>query len=143
MRYRGVVKDNELTAKVNLPDGPCRIQVEDSGTENQNRTFHGIILEYCRVFGDDPGTMKNKIKLNVKGAKKYLYVDDYGRIVSCARRELIPEDLLVRAYVITHSWADFTRHERGRSIDELIKICNNAGLNSKKYDAILTDYFRG
>ena len=107
------------------------------GSEEQNRAWHSLIKEYwlsgCSSY-QSYEDMRDSLKLKVGGAKEYIYLTDRQRTVKNLSE--IPQH--AKYIEIPKSWTDFTKDERAEMIDFTIKEMIEAGVNSKKFDEILS-----
>ena len=107
------------------------------GSEEQNRAWHSLIKEYwlsgCSSY-QSYEDMRDSLKLKVGGAKEYIYLTDRQRTVKNLSE--IPQH--VKYIEIPKSWTDFTKDERAEMIDFTIKEMIEAGVNSRKFDEILS-----
>ena len=117
-----------VTIQISLP--------KKIGTDAQNRAFHSLIGEYW-ISGlssyESYEDMKDSIKLKVAGPDEFIFIKD-GKV----RRSKTLEGIEGRYAEIPKSWAQFTLEERKMAIDLVIKEANLAGVNSKKWDEIIT-----
>jgi hypothetical protein len=107
------------------------------GSEEQNRAWHSLIREYwlsgCSSY-QSYEDMRDSLKLKVGGAKEYIYLTDRQHTVKSLSD--IPKNA---PYIeICKSWTDFTKDERAEMIDFTIKEMIEAGVNSRKFDEILS-----
>ena len=117
-----------VTIQISLP--------KKIGTDAQNRAFHALLGEFWssglssyESFED----MRDTIKLRIAGADEYIFIDG-GKI----RHVKTLDEVKGKYAEVPKSWADFTRDERKEAIDWVIKEANLAGINSKKWDEIIT-----
>jgi len=123
-----------------------------TGTTAQNKAFHALLQEYwasgCHSYNaknlDD---FKGQIKRDLgAGFEAFVYVDmvDGEPVIRDAERyEDIPESVrhdprlrnLARGRL--KSWADYTKTERTRTIDNLIAEMHQVGVQTKKFYEIL------
>ncbi|MGI6176787.1 MAG: hypothetical protein ACOYJC_11680 [Christensenellales bacterium] len=107
------------------------------GSEEQNRAWHSLIREYwlsgCSSY-QSYEDMRDSLKLKVGGAKEYIYLTDKQHTVKSLSE--IPQG--ARYIEIPKSWTDFTKDERSEMIDFTIKEMIEAGVNSRKFDEILS-----
>ena len=98
------------------------------GSEEQNRAWHSLIREYwlsgCSSY-QSYEDMRDSLKLKVGGAKEYIYLTDRQHTVRSLSE-------------IPKSWTDFTKDERAEMIDFTIREMIEAGVNSRKFDEILS-----
>jgi hypothetical protein len=133
-------KVKELFAKTNKKHGGyITIKIcepERVGTDSQNRAFHSLLGEYW-ISGlssyESYEDLRDSIKLKVAGPDEFIYIKD-GKV----RRSKTLEGVEGRYAEVPKSWADFTLDERKMAIDLVIKEANLAGVNSKKWDEIIT-----
>ena len=128
--------------------------IEDAtrGTSAQNRLFHALISEYYKSgLHDCDGSwqdLRNQIKRSLgAGFESYVYADiedGKPRICQANNYEDIPlkvrldkdKKLLIRGRL--KSWSDYTKKERKTTIDNLKNEMLNKGVNSKKFDEIIS-----
>jgi len=132
----------------------------DSGTAAQNKAFHALLNEYYisgmhSYDNVDLVQFKKLIKKNLgAGFESFVYaeieaevvgdaVEYNARIHSVKKFKDLPEyirqdsdmDLMVRGKL--KSWADYTKKERMKTMDNLISEMHQVGINSKKFMEIL------
>jgi len=124
----------------------------DTGTGEQNRTFHALLQCYwssgchsypARSFDD----FKKIIKKNLgAGFDSYIYIENTENGLakgSVKTRAEVPENLAVdksgkqMLWGSLKSWSDYTKRERTETIDRLISEMVQAGVNSRKFSEIL------
>lgn len=109
---------------------------ERVGTDQQNRAFHTLLGEYWKSglsSYESYDDMKDTIKLRIAGADEYIFIDN-GKV----RHAKNLEDVKGRYAEVPKSWTDFTLEQRRDAIDEVIREAIMAGVNSKKWDEIIT-----
>jgi hypothetical protein len=109
---------------------------ERVGTDQQNRAFHALLGEYWKSGLSSYETyddMRDSFKLRVAGADGYIFIDN-GKV----RHVPNLEQVRGRYAEVPKSWADFTVEQRRDAIDEVIREATMAGVNSKKWDEIIT-----
>lgn len=109
---------------------------ERVGTDQQNRAFHALLGEYWKSglsSYESYDDMKDTIKLRIAGADEYIFIDN-GKV----RHAKNLEDVKGRYAEVPKSWTDFTLEQRRDAIDEVIREAIMAGVNSKKWDEIIT-----
>jgi hypothetical protein len=138
-----------------LPEpGKTYILTDDAdGTERQNRAFHALVLEYwksgCASYPSKGfEDFRNEIKKNLgAGFEAFVYAvieNDRPVIKDAKTWDEIPEGLRVdpdkRAFIRGRlkSWSDYVKKERIETIDNLIREMVEAGVNSKKFDEIIS-----
>ncbi len=117
-----------VTIKMTLP--------ERVGTDQQNRAFHALLGEYWKSglsSYESYDDMKDTIKLRIAGADEYIFIDN-GKV----RHVKSLDEVKGRYAEVPKSWADFTLEQRRDAIDEVIREATMAGVNSKKWDEIIT-----
>lgn len=106
------------------------------GTDQQNRAFHALLGEYWKSglsSYESYDDMKDTIKLRIAGADEYIFIDN-GKV----RHAKSLDDVKGRYAEVPKSWADFTLEQRRDAIDEVIREAVMAGVNSRKWDEIIT-----
>ena len=135
-------KDNvkELFANANKKHGGyITIKICDPervGTDSQNRAFHALLGEYWKSglsSYESYDDMKDTIKLRIAGADEYIFIDN-GKV----RHAKSLDEVKGRYAEVPKSWADFTLEQRRDAIDEVIREATMAGVNSRKWDEIIT-----
>lgn len=124
------------------------------GTAAQNRLFHPLALEFWQSGlhssrARDFAEFRDEIKRDLgAGFEKFVYaeVDDSGTVFlrQVDTYDEVPEYIrksprrneLVRGRL--KSWADYTKKERRLTIDRLIDTMVQAGVNSKRFQEIMT-----
>lgn len=127
-----------------------------TGTQAQNKAFHALITEYYKsgmhsYSNVDLAEFKKLIKKNLgAGFESFIYVEiDYNTFgvkpqIKDAKTYLdIPISIrqdpdmkdIIRGKL--KSWADYTKKERMRTMDNLISEMHQVGINSKKFMEIL------
>ena len=125
----GKKRNGYVTIKITLPTR--------WGTDQQNRAFHALLGEFWKSglsSYESYDDMKDTIKLRIAGADGFLFIDDKGRIKEVKSLEQVKG----RYAEVPKSWADFTLEQRRDAIDEVIREATMAGVNSKKWDEIIT-----
>ena len=131
---RKVFKDSDkksggyVTIQISLP--------KKIGTDAQNRAFHSLLGEFWSSglsSYDSFEDMRDTIKLRIAGADEYIFILD-GKV----KHAKTLDEVVGRYAEVPKSWTDFTRDERKEAIDMVIKEANLAGINSKKWDEIIT-----
>jgi hypothetical protein len=129
-----VIEPNTFTGD-DLPVGEMyEVKPCEDGTERQNRAWHALLQEYF-VSGCHSYDAKNflhfreliKLYLGAGVEVYYNLVDDYGKILNEP----------VKRYRVK-SWSRYTKRERKESIDRLIAEMIQAGVDSKKFNEILS-----
>lgn len=124
-----------------------------NGTGAQNKFFHLLCGEYFNsgCFSDEAKTwlhLREKIKLRLgEGFEKIIYGDDNGNICQVSKSEIdmIPRHIRSnpnRLLGKLKSWGDYTKNQRMRCIENLIHEMMNAGVNTKRFNEILDDFYR-
>ena len=129
------------------------LEEAESATGEQNRLFHALVTEYWssglsssqatsyEAFRDDI-----KLKLGA-GFEKLVYADlEDGKavIVTVTRLDEVPQRILkdsdLKRMVLAKlkSWSAYTKKERTQTIDRLIVEMHQSGVNSKKFEEILS-----
>ena len=123
-----------------------------TGTSAQNKTFHALVQEYwksgCHSYSAKSfEDFKNLIKKHLgAGFEAFVYVEmvEGKAIIKDAEcSEDIPEvirrdpELRNLARGRLKSWADYTKAERCRTIDNLIAEMHHVGVQTKKFYEIL------
>lgn len=124
----GKKRNGYVTIKITLP--------ERVGTDQQNRAFHSLLGEYWRSglsSYESYDDMRDSFKLRVAGADEYIFIED-GKV----RHVPNLEQVRGRYAEVPKSWADFTLEQRRDAIDEVIREATMAGVNSRKWDEIIT-----
>ena len=124
----GKKRNGYVTIKMTLPTR--------WGTDQQNRAFHALLGEYWKSglsSYESYDDMKDTIKLRIAGADEYIFIQD-GKV----RRSKTLEGIEGRYAEVPKSWADFTLEQRRDAIDEVIREATMAGVNSRKWDEIIT-----
>ena len=124
----GKKRNGYVTIKITLPTR--------WGTDAQNRAFHALLGEYWKSglsSYESYDDMKDTIKLRIAGADEYIFIDN-GKV----RHAKSLEEVKGRYAEVPKSWADFTLEQRRDAIDEVIREATVAGINSKKWDEIIT-----
>jgi len=106
------------------------------GTDQQNRAFHALLGEYWKSglsSYESYDDMRDTIKLRIAGADEYIYIAD-GKV----RHAKSLDDVVGRYAEVPKSWSDFTLEQRRDAIDEVIREATMAGVNSRKWDEIIT-----
>ncbi len=117
-----------VTIQISLP--------KKIGTDAQNRAFHALIGEYWKSglsSYESYDDMKDTIKLRIAGADEYIFIDN-GKV----RHAKSLDEVKGRYAEVPKSWVDFTLEQRRDAIDEVIREATMAGVNSKKWDEIIT-----
>lgn len=124
----GKKRNGYVTIKMTLP--------ERAGTDQQNRAFHALLGEYWKSglsSYESYDDMKDTIKLRIAGADEYIFIDG-GKV----RHAKSLEKVKGKYAEVPKSWTDFTLEQRRDAIDEVIREATMAGVNSKKWDEIIT-----
>ena len=124
----GKKRNGYVTIKMTLP--------ERVGTDQQNRAFHALLGEYWKSglsSYESYDDMKDTIKLRIAGADEYIFIEG-GKV----RHAKSLDDVKGRYAEVPKSWTDFTLEQRRDAIDEVIREATMAGVNSKKWDEIIT-----
>ena len=124
----GKKRNGYVTIKMTLPTR--------WGTDQQNRAFHALLGEYWKSglsSYESYDDMKDTIKLRIAGADEYIFIDN-GKV----RHVKSLDEVKGRYAEVPKSWADFTLEQRRDAIDEVIREATMAGVNSKKWDEIIT-----
>ena len=131
-----------------------KYELEDAteGTTRQSRAFHPLALEFwasglhsssAKSFDE----FRDEIKRDLgAGFERFVYADLVGGeavLMQVDSYERVPEYIrknprrneLVRGRL--KSWADYTKKERRRTLDNLISTMHQAGVNSKRFEEIL------
>lgn len=129
--------------------------LEDSvnGTQAQNKAFHSLVMEYF-ISGmhsynvDNFDDFRNQIKKKLgQGFESFVFVEvvnDKPVIKDCAKYEDIPlyirEDPELRnlARGRLKSWSQYSKKQRKTTIDNVISEMLQAGVNTKKFQEILS-----
>jgi hypothetical protein len=90
-------------------------------TDQQNRAFHALLSEFWQS-GMSSYTTYDSLRATMKTV---FLTQCFTEAEVCGKNSLEIK-----------SWSDFTRKERARSIDCLIKECVQAGFNSKEIDLL-------
>jgi hypothetical protein len=131
----------------------------ETGTGKQNRAFHGLIQEYWKSRQHsykvtDFNDFRNQIKRSLgQGFESYVYAELEATVINSevfyrsrirgAKKFMdIPEHIrkdpdmkqMIRGKL--KSWADYTKRQRIRCIDNLITEMDEVGVNTKKYHEI-------
>ena len=127
--------------------------VEDAltGTQAQNRFFHLLVQEYYNsgMYSDIATTvddLREKIKLRLgEGFEKIIYSDDTGKIVQVPYSDklLIPARIRAdreRLLGQLKSWTAYTKVQRKKCIDNLVKEMVTVGVNSKRFNEIMMEF---
>ena len=137
-QFRAKVKE-EFALSDKKSGGYITVQISQPkkvGTDEQNRAFHALIGEFW-ISGlssyESYEDMKDSIKLKVAGPDEFIFIKD-GKV----KRSKTLEGIEGRYAEVPKSWAQFTLEERKMAIDLVIKEANLAGVNSKKWDEIIT-----
>ena len=124
----GKKRNGYVTIKMTLPTR--------WGTDQQNRAFHALLGEYWKSglsSYESYDDMKDTIKLRIAGADEYIFIEN-GKV----RHVKSLDEVKGRYAEVPKSWADFTLEQRRDAIDEVIREATTAGVNSKKWDEIIT-----
>lgn len=129
-----------------------------SGTLAQNALFHALTMEYWKsgqhsYNAGNYGEFRNQIKKKLgEGFEKFIYGDIVqdkrtgkysSKIVEVLTADEIPryirEDPHFKDMVMgkLKSWAEYTKKQRQKTIDNLITEMLQVGINTKKFDEIL------
>ena len=137
-QYRAKVKE-EFALSDKKSSGFITVQISQPkkvGTDSQNRAFHALIGEYW-LSGlssyESYEDLKDSIKLKCAGPDEFIFIKD-GKV----KRSKTLEGVEGRYAEIPKSWTQFTLEERKMAIDMVIKEANLAGINSRKWDEIIT-----
>jgi hypothetical protein len=141
-----------------LIGGVYNLEDAKNGTSAQNAAFHSLLEEYYKSglwsyqgSGYNKGATLDEFKKLIKrklgaGFESYVYiamVDGWPKIAECEKREDIP------AYVMNDpdkanyvrgrlkSWADYSKEERRKTMDNLISEMHQVGVNTKHFYEIL------
>ena len=123
-----------------------------SGTAQQNKAFHSLITEYYKsgmhsYDNVDLVEFKKLIKKNLgAGFESFVYVEmdeSYPIIRDCKTYEEIPLSIrknyrmksMIRGKL--KSWADYTKRQRQKTMDNLISEMQQVGVNTKHFMEIL------
>jgi len=124
----------------------------DSPTERQNRAFHALVQDFwvsgCHSYdAKNFDQFRDFIKRDIgAGFERFRYVEETESGLkwgSCRIKEKIPKNVAVDekgnqlAAGILKSWSKYSKKERKETIDRLIAIMIQCGINSKKFDEIL------
>jgi len=136
-----------LPASKDIPIVGRSYILEDAttGTGAQNRAFHALIGEYFRTgLHSFPARSFAEFREYVKrdlgaGFESFIYASPEG-VVKVKTREEIPAEYNNSKYAMGRlkSWADYTLKERRETMDRLISEMNQAGVNTPKYQEILS-----
>ena len=143
-----ITADGEyITESKDVPIVGQRYALEDAttGTGAQNRAFHALIAEYFRTgLHSYPARSFAEFRDYIKrdlgaGFESFVYASPEG-IVKVKTREEIPAEYNNSKYAMGRlkSWADYTLKERRETMDRLISEMNQAGVNTPKYQEILS-----
>ncbi len=134
------------------------IEPAKNGTQEQNKAFHALVLEFFKSgqHSYDIGSfdeLKNCIKRSLgAGFDSFVYIamvqkDEY---VSYPKMfdaktigdipEIVKSDPNMKSMIRgkLKSWSKYTKKERTSTIDNLIAEMKEAGVNSEKFDEILS-----
>lgn len=143
-----------------LPDVGAYYFLEkaEGGTGAQNRAFHSLLMEYWRSgmhSYDSKGfdDFKNQVKRHLgAGFEAYIYVDMENGVPKIRDAKTIEE---IPDYIKTDpefrdiirgrlkSWSDYSKKERKSTIDNLITEMIEVGVNTKKFQEILSGLEEG
>ncbi|MHC1623301.1 MAG: hypothetical protein ACXQTR_01770 [Candidatus Methanospirareceae archaeon] len=128
---------NEYTKKLaELGEWVTLSEVQDPGTERQNRAFHSLIGEWwvtgCMGYPTYE-TMRDSYMLRVKGAKEYKLFTSDGILTV---KDITPYEPC-SAVPIPYSWTRFTKKERMEAIKQVLADIYQSGATSKKLDEII------
>jgi len=129
--------------------------IEDSatGTTAQNKAFHALVSEYWRCgmhsySAKSFDEFKKIIKKNLgEGFEAYMYADirdGMPVLIEVKTTEEIPVSikrdprLKERIKGRLKSWSDYSQKQRRETIDRLISEMIQAGVNTQKFDEIIT-----
>jgi len=150
--------DQYMVESKDIPIIGRKYNLEDavSGTAAQNKAFHALLNEYyisgMHSYGKiDLVQFKKLIKKNLgAGFESFIYVEiDYNTFgqkpqIKDAKTYLdIPLEIrqnpdmkdIIRGKL--KSWADYTKKERMKTMDNLISEMKQVGINSAKFEEIL------
>jgi len=124
----------------------------DTPTEKQNRAFHSLLQEFwssgahsynVNNFDDFRDCIKRDLGA---GFEKYRYVEDTEKGLRWGTAKAawdIPDNVArdingnPLAAGVLKSWKNYSKKERKETIDRLISIMIQCGVNSKKFEEIL------
>ncbi len=152
-----------------LPEvgGMYYLECAKSGTQEQNKLFHALVLEYFKsgMHSYDISSfeeLKNCIKKTLGAGfeafvyvamEKYLY-EGYGKKEEQGERPIIKDaktykdipkyiredpELKKQARGRLKSWSKYSKKERTSTIDNLITEMIEAGVNTKKFEEIIKE----
>jgi hypothetical protein len=151
-----LVEDGErFTVVAGKPPVPGRhyvMEEAETATAEQNRAYHALLQEFwtsglhsfdVKTFDDFRDVVKAKLGAGFD-AVLVATVDADGKAAQTKYRTLseVPAD--IRRHPSTSifgrvkSWTEYTKKERTEAIDRLISTMRQAGVNSRKFDEILT-----
>jgi len=132
------------------------LEDSESGTQAQNKAFHALLTEYYKsgqhnYDAVDFAEFKKQIKKHLgAGFESFIYVEiDYStfgtkpKIMDAKTFQDIPIEIrqdpdmkqVIRGKL--KSWSDYSKKERMKTMDILIKEMLQVGVSSKKFDEIL------
>ena len=142
-----IITEDGYIAEGKQPEVGKRYYLTDaeSGTEAQNKAFHALVQEYFKsgAFSYDAKTyqeLKGFIKRDLgAGFERYIYATDEG-IKKTANLDEIPKKYRNANYVIGQlkSWSKYSKKERRETMDALIAQMLLVGVQTKKFNEIMT-----
>ena len=113
------------------------------GTQAQNKAFHALVQEFfksgchsynCKTWLELREYLKRDIGA---GFESYVYADETG-IHKVKNKEEIPEGVpLTHTLGKLKSWANYPKTERRNTLDNLISMMHQSGVQTKKFFEIL------
>ena len=126
------------------------------GTLAQNKLFHALLTEYHISAahpvhgGDDWTTLRNWVKIHLgAGFESFVYITTSAAgipvLKDAKKYKDIPEAIrrlpwkneVIRGRLV--SWSDYTLKQRRQTIEKLIRDMLANGVNSRKFNEILTE----
>ena len=130
------------------------LEEAQTATSEQGRAFHALAQEFFRTglhsyeaasFEDFRNLLKRDLGAGFESFL-YAYLDDEGNVQQCkvSTYAEVPAEIRKNPRVSSmvygklKSWADYTKKQRTETIDSLIATMHQAGVNSPKFQEILS-----
>ena len=142
-----ITPDGYIHLSGDAPEVGQKYLLEDAteGTQAQNRAFHALVQEYftsgCHSYNAKTWLeLREYIKRDLgAGFESYVYADESG-IHKVKTLDEIPEKYRTAQYTMGRlkSWSKYTKKERRETMDLLISTMIQAGVQTKKFNEIMT-----
>jgi len=156
MKILIIDQDNYQPVSKDKPQAGCYYYLEpyDEKSENQNKALHALIQEYWKsglhpkYGGDDFASFRDKLKRDLgEGFESFVYADiveGNPRIFQVKKYEEIPEHIRTSPELKNmvqgklRSVSTYTKRMMQRFIDNIISDGFAAGMNSRKWQEIIS-----